>query len=340
MQNFGFSNQMTTSMPNFNCFQNARTESPDMGLKFSKSNPDFVRNNVFFPNGNQQNLKPQKPMYINTNQNLYHSPSNPFMNQNANIDPSNFSPSYPKISLPTPTFNNKEEITYNSPYYANNQPNNFSYNNQNMIRKCSFSSSNSGNMSYAVPNQRRSFPMMEDNHISNNINIFNTLKSKVNVNSNCNYNKYNIGLGSPMIIPTQQNNENTEILKINIKIANENKIFSLNRFDDVMNAARIFCENNKLEEKFIKPIVTKIHSALNSIYNTYNSNIEEMSQEYLNSLYILWQKIKDRTEDKQEVLQNENECEDWLDNITSISNISLYDEEENDDKYFQLNNSF
>ena len=37
---------------------------------------------------------------------------------------------------------------------------------------------------------------------------------------------------------------------------------------------KLFCEINLIEEKLIKPIITKVLCGLNSIYQIYNSKIE------------------------------------------------------------------
>lgn len=75
-------------------------------------------------------------------------------------------------------------------------------------------------------------------------------------------------------IGIKQNIYNTEILNVNIKISkNKNVVFKLRRFDDIFFTAKLFCEINSIDEKFIKPIIIKTLLALNTIYQVMNCQI-------------------------------------------------------------------
>ena len=69
--------------------------------------------------------------------------------------------------------------------------------------------------------------------------------------------------------------ENTEILKVNVKVSdNKTVIFKLRRFDDLFFTIKLFCEINSIDEKFIKPLIIKSLSTINTIYQIYNCQIE------------------------------------------------------------------
>ena len=61
--------------------------------------------------------------------------------------------------------------------------------------------------------------------------------------------------------------ENTEILRVNVKISNNNAVFfKIKRYDDVFETIKLFCEINGINEKLIKPIIVKSLSTLNTVY--------------------------------------------------------------------------
>ena len=68
--------------------------------------------------------------------------------------------------------------------------------------------------------------------------------------------------------------ENTEILRVEVKISIEKKaVFKLKRYDDVFETIKLFCEINSVDEKFIKPLIIKSLSTLNTIYQIMNSKL-------------------------------------------------------------------
>ena len=99
------------------------------------------------------------------------------------------------------------------------------------------------------------------------------------------YNKFNSvnnELMTPIINPIV---ENTEILQVNVKIAKDkNVIFKLRRFDDLFLTVKLFCEINSIEEKLMKPIITKALCTLNSIYQIYNTQLDSKDIKILQML--------------------------------------------------------
>ena len=96
------------------------------------------------------------------------------------------------------------------------------------------------------------------------------------------FNSVNIELNEPMIAPMV---ENTEILKVNVKISKDKYVvFKLRRFDDLFLTVKLFCEINSIEEKLIRPIITKALCTLNSIYQIYNTKLDSRNIKVLQML--------------------------------------------------------
>ena len=99
------------------------------------------------------------------------------------------------------------------------------------------------------------------------------------------YNKFNSAnsdLNEPIIVPMV---ENTEILKVNVKISKDKYVvFKLRRFDDLFMTVKLFCEINSIEEKLIRPIITKALCTLNSIYQIYNTQLDSKNIKILQML--------------------------------------------------------
>ena len=113
-------------------------------------------------------------------------------------------------------------------------------------------------------------------------------------NSSDSFNKYNSinpELNQLWLNPVA---ENTEILSVCVKVGkNKNAVFKLRRFDDLFLTVKLFCEINSINEKLMKPIIIKALSALNTIYQVYNSTIDsknieklKMMNNFINSTYI------------------------------------------------------
>ena len=70
--------------------------------------------------------------------------------------------------------------------------------------------------------------------------------------------------------------ENTEILKVNIKISKDKfATFKLKRYDDVFETIKLFCEINSVDEKLLKPLIIKSLCTLNTIYQIIDCNLDK-----------------------------------------------------------------
>ena len=99
------------------------------------------------------------------------------------------------------------------------------------------------------------------------------------------FNSVNNELISPNLNPII---ENTDILQVNVKIAKDkNVLFKLRRFDDLFLTVKLFCEINSIEEKLIKPIISKTLCTLNSIYQVYNAQIDSNNMNILKMVKTL-----------------------------------------------------
>ena len=110
----------------------------------------------------------------------------------------------------------------------------------------------------------------------NNKNLhFDNLNNNINKNTNLNHqNKFNLNLFN---VYNNKYFENTEILNINIKISKDKIVeFKLRRFDDLFFTVKLFCEINKIDEKFIKPFIIKILDTLNNIYKIMNYSCDKI----------------------------------------------------------------
>ena len=103
---------------------------------------------------------------------------------------------------------------------------------------------------------------------------------------------------------------------------NKSYLMSIRRYDDIFFITKNFFEINKIPYILIKPVIEKIFNSLNNIYSLLNKRICHKEIEHLKKI--------------------ESECiniENSSMNISSISNISLY-ENEIDCPVFKLNKSF
>ena len=110
-----------------------------------------------------------------------------------------------------------------------------------------------------------------------------------NMNYNNNINAVSaLGLNNIQIENNQNKlKENTEILSVNMKINPETTlVFKIRKYDDMFKTVKIFCEINKLENRYIKPIILYIIKALNSIYGMYNLKLHDNEVKELNRIKI------------------------------------------------------
>ena len=161
-------------------------------------------------------------------------------------------------------------------------------NNNNIIEK------NSNNFNNIIFNGFKNLNLNSNqNIINNNINNINSsnkkkpknqkkkksisseLKKSFSDNISEPYNKFN-SINSELISQTiNPLVENTEILKIKVKIEKDKYLlFKLRRFDDLFLTVKLFCEINNINEKLMKPIITMVLCGLNSIYQIYNTQLE------------------------------------------------------------------
>ena len=79
--------------------------------------------------------------------------------------------------------------------------------------------------------------------------------------------------------------ENTEILRVNVKISKDKiAVFKLKRFDDIFLTIKLFCEIYSIDEQLIKPFIIKSLSTLNTIYQVMNSKLEKEQINLLNKI--------------------------------------------------------
>ena len=113
---------------------------------------------------------------------------------------------------------------------------------------------------------------------SKDLDIKKCISGKIENNVGANnepYNKFN-SMNNELINPSiNPFIENTEILQVNVKISKDKYVlFKLRRFDDLFLTVKLFCEINSIEERLIKPIITKALCTLNSIYQIYNTQLD------------------------------------------------------------------
>ena len=139
--------------------------------------------------------------------------------------------------------------------------------------------------------------------------------------SNNLYNKYNLINYSQE--DNNKNMENTLILSANIKLeGNEVKTLDIYRYDDIYNTIKTYCESNKLAGKFIKPLVMKVTDTLSNIYKVYNVSLDKKEELYIKYINNLFNKTKIEFEIEDDT---EKETENDILEITSISNVSLFE---------------
>ena len=108
--------------------------------------------------------------------------------------------------------------------------------------------------------------------------LYNDMTNSLNENNNKTKNETEEYKGNP-------DYENTEILRVNVKISKDkNAIFRLKRYDDVFETIKIFCEINLIDEKLIKPLIIKSLSAMNTIYQIMNCKLDDENIKLLKSI--------------------------------------------------------
>ena len=111
-----------------------------------------------------------------------------------------------------------------------------------------------------------------EDSLSANLKENNEIENKIIFYNQFNVNNILMGNVNNMIINPFL--ENTEILRVNVKISkNKSVVFRLRRFDDLFETIKLFCEIHFIDEKLIRPIIMKTISSLNLIYRVMNSNV-------------------------------------------------------------------
>ena len=101
------------------------------------------------------------------------------------------------------------------------------------------------------------------------------------------YNKFN-SVNNELASPINPIIENTDILQVNVKISKDkNALFKLRRFDDLFLTVKLFCEINSIEERLIKPIISKALCSLNSIYQIINAQMDSKNIKILQMVKTL-----------------------------------------------------
>lgn len=160
-------------------------------------------------------------------------------------------------------------------------------------RKLSFSSSQnseSTKQSFNTPNTSCSTNKEKD--VSQEIKIETDINNNIinNQNNNFNKNKFDEEIkndNEANIKTTSTINilENTEVLKVQVKISeNKTATFKIKKYDDLFLTISLFCEIYSIDEKLMKPLIIKSLSALNTIYQIYNSDISQENIEILKTI--------------------------------------------------------
>ena len=257
------------------------------------------------------------------NMNNFYNPNNVFINGNYNnnininclkgnqiyINPK--ANKNKKINKFNTHINDKEKITQNN-FASNNSSKSGSSSNKTNSDSCKISSSNNSNNSNALS--------MKSKHSKN---YGNPQRKKY-------FNKFNSAKEN------NTNSENTVILTLKIKVAKDDyRTFNLKKYDDLFISLEKFFDLNKIEQSLVKPIVTKIFTALNKIFWLLNNKIGIYDQEYLNSLYKLWMKNNQNIPKRNDDANNKSKANS---NNSTISSSDSTDENKKHKKL--LSNSF
>ena len=266
-----------------------------------------MNNNMFingkYPNVNMTCLKGNQPLVNQTKIK---------MSQNIRKNVNKFSKYSGNIKINNKNGEKEEEKINTSNFNSNNSSKSKSSSDKTNSDSCKISSSNNSNNSNA-PNSMKS---------KNSKNYGNPQRKKY-------FNKFNSS-------KENSTNENTVILTLKIKVAKDDfRVFNLKKYDDLFISLEKFFDLNKIEQNLVKPIVTKIFTALNKIFWLLNNKIGIYDQSYLNSLYKLWMKNNERLPKRNDI--DKNKSKENSDNST-ISSSDSTDENKKHKKL--LSNSF
>lgn len=208
----------------------------------------------------------------------------------------------------------KDKIEMNN-FTSNNSSKSGSSSNKTKSDSCKISSSNNSNNSNAQGSSQNLSMKSK-----NSKNFGNPQRKKY-------FNKFNSS-------KENSTNENTVILTLKIKVAKDDfRVFNLKKYDDLFISLEKFFDLNKIDQNLVKPIVTKIFTALNKIFWLLNNKIGIYDQEYLNSLYKLWKKNNEKLPKR-----NDDNLSKEDSNKSTISSSDSMDENKKHKKL--LSNSF
>ena len=278
----------------------------------------YNMNNNMFINGNYPNVNMS---CLKGNQVLANQNKNK-MSQNSKKNVNKFSkfPGKNNNNINKNNINNGEKEKINlSNFDSNNSSKSKSSSNKTNSDSCKISSSNNSNSNNSNAQCSSQNLSMKS---KNSKNYGNPQKKKY-------FNKFNSS-------KENSTNENTVILTLKIKVAKDDfRVFNLKKYDDLFISLEKFFDLNKIEQSLVKPIVTKIFTALNKVFWLLNNKIGIYDQEYLNSLYKLWQKNNGNIPKRNDI--EKNNSKENSDNST-ISSSDSTDENKKHKKL--LSNSF
>ena len=273
----------------------------------------YNMNNNMFINGNYPNVN---MTCLKGNQILANQKTNK-INQNIKKNVNKFSKYSGKNNINNKNGEKEEEKINTSNFNSNNSSKSKSSSDKTNSDSCKISSSNNSNNSNG-PNSSQNLSMKS----KNSKNYGNPQRKKY-------FNKFNSS-------KENSTNENTVILTLKIKVAKDDfRVFNLKKYDDLFISLEKFFDLNKIEQNLVKPIVTKIFTALNKIFWLLNNKIGIYDQSYLNSLYKLWMKNNERIPKRNNI--NKSKSKENSDNST-ISSSDSTDENKKHKKL--LSNSF
>ena len=289
--NIIYKNDLNDNMNNNNLSQSEYSD--EFSEKFENDNDENDNNDNNLLNISTQEIKdayyyPKKLQYVKnmffTQKMMQFNLINNFINNNNNNNNNN----------PINRVNSmNEKILYknNSIFNSDSLENKLSINNNNskfilspiqnkfQNNKNNFNLFNLYEKNLIPSNSTTSIPSLNLNKNINNVFIGNSYyDNNNNTLSNCIIN-------NSMEFYNKKEKENTDILCINIKINNnELLVFKIRRYDDMFKTVKIFCEINKLDTKYIKPLIIYIIRALNSIYGIYNLSLNENEIKFIEDL--------------------------------------------------------
>ena len=140
----------------------------------------------------------------------------------------------------------------------------------NYIQKINFSKDKESIISYCIENIKEGNRNNDETKRKNSSTSTNSTSSEESQNMK----PINSGMNNSSYINPKL--ENTEILRVKVKISKDNLAeFKLKRYDDVFETIKLFCEINGVKEELIKPLIMKSLSAMNTIYQVMNTKISD-----------------------------------------------------------------